>query len=399
MNNSLKYSCIFGGGAVRGMAYVGVTRALRELEVDVENIAGSSVGAVFAAFFALDFSTDEMKEIFFDFNFNMFKDINIKFGPDFAFSKGEVFLEWLRELIEKKYYGAAYSKDNNPPVTFADLDKDLYILTSDLNNNVPMVFSKANTPDFEVAQAVKISASLPGLMKPTEYGQKFLVDGDLIKSWPLWKTDSGLCPPVSRILEFRLEGCRECVNIKNTLDYLNSVFSTFSNFCTENVISEYSKKDKFDYIVIDTKDVLLVDFALPTDKRAELMKTGYETTIKYFKSDIVKKKKIILPFYIDMLASMMKIHKYIRQSEILKAKYELLELLSNMPEALLYIEKCFYEEINNFRKEFIASIRKSIFNKSSLINKKDILNKADIIINKLQDRKNELSEYIKKYEV
>lgn len=399
MDNSLKYICIFGGGAVRGISYVGVIKALRELNIEIDSVAGSSVGAIFATLYVMGFSCEEMQEIFLDFNFNMFKDISFAIGSDFAFSKGEVFLNWLRDLIEKKYYGDAYVKGENAPVKFSDLSKNLYILTSDLANNVPVVFSKNNTPDFEVATAARISASLPGLMKPTEYENGFLVDGDLIKSWPLWKTDDELCIKNSRVLEFRLEGCRECVSIKNPLDYLNSVFSTFSNFCTENVISIYKEKDKFDYILIDTKDVLLIDFAIPVEKRLELISTGYNTTINYLKNDLVKKKQKLLPYYSYILDMLLSIKDLIKSNKISTAKNKLYKLMANMYEPLDYIDTCFYKDINEFKLKFIADIKPAFFFNS--IGLKDVtsnIKNLQSIIDKLTDKTYELKEYVRKYE-
>ena len=38
MNNPLKYTCLFGGGAIRGLAYVGAIRALEELNIEYDDI-------------------------------------------------------------------------------------------------------------------------------------------------------------------------------------------------------------------------------------------------------------------------------------------------------------------------------------------------------------------------
>lgn len=43
-------------------------------------------------------------------------------------------------------------------------------------------------------------------MKPYEYNNRVLVDGDLQKSSPMWKLSKTLQPKDERILEFRLEG-------------------------------------------------------------------------------------------------------------------------------------------------------------------------------------------------
>ena len=103
MNNTLKYNCIFGGGGIRGMCYIGAVKALKELGAEIESIAGSSVGAVFAALLAIGYNEDEIQDLFYDFNLTMFRDINITLFPsDISLSKGEIFFEWLKEKIEKK---------------------------------------------------------------------------------------------------------------------------------------------------------------------------------------------------------------------------------------------------------------------------------------------------------
>ena len=98
----LKYTVIFGGGAIRGVAYIGALKALNEFDVEIGTLAGSSVGAVFAGLLAVGYKSEELKELFLNVNFDLFKDIHFGLGKEFALSKGGVFLDWLKELIEKK---------------------------------------------------------------------------------------------------------------------------------------------------------------------------------------------------------------------------------------------------------------------------------------------------------
>ena len=51
---------------------------------------------------------------------------------------------------------------------------------------------------------------------------------------------------------------------------------------TKNVVEHYGKCDKYDYITINTGDVLIVDFNISEEKRKELIDIGYNQTIKYF---------------------------------------------------------------------------------------------------------------------
>ena len=253
-----QYMCIFGGGAIRGLAYLGALRAMKELGIKIKAYAGSSVGAVFAAYAALDYEYNEFKELFDEVNFDLFRDVQLNLAKNFAISKGEHFLNWLRTCIEKKFYGEQYEKDKHQPVTFKDIDKDIFVITSNLNGCEPFIFSKYTTPDFEVAQAVRISTALPGLLEPFEYQEKVLIDGDMMKSWPMWRINDILCPEDCRIIEFRLEGAKFWPNVKNSVEYLNAVFATMSNFATDYIMQTYQPKDKFDYIKIDTDHILPV---------------------------------------------------------------------------------------------------------------------------------------------
>ncbi|MBR3889279.1 patatin-like phospholipase family protein, partial [bacterium] len=159
MNKKGSYTCIFGGGAVRGVAYVGALQALDECGIDIDVLAGSSVGSLVATLVAVGYSADEIKKIFEKVNFELFRDIHFGINKDFAISKGNVFTDWVRELIEQKFYGDEYKKGNNEPVLFRDIKKKLVLITTDLNTFKPYELSTFETPDFEIAEAVRASCS------------------------------------------------------------------------------------------------------------------------------------------------------------------------------------------------------------------------------------------------
>jgi len=53
---------VFGGGGARGLAHIGVVRALRERGIPIDFVGGSSMGAVIAGEVALGWTPDEMQE-------------------------------------------------------------------------------------------------------------------------------------------------------------------------------------------------------------------------------------------------------------------------------------------------------------------------------------------------
>ena len=394
INDYLKYTCLFGGGAIRGMSYVGAIKALEELNIQTSTYAGSSVGSIIAALLAVGYDAKELKEIFIKVNFELFKDIQLGIGPKFALSKGEVFLDWIRELIEKKYYGNKYKKGANKAVTFKDIDKNLVIITTNLSNFECKEFSRFETPDYEIAKAVRISSGMPGLMKPIEYNNTLLVDGDLQKSWPMWKLSNNLLTNNERVLEFRLEGLIED-NEMNALDFANAVYSCMTAISTSFVTSIYADNDKFDYIVLNTGDVLLVDFNIPIDKREILIQSGYEQTMSYFKNKLPLKKQSLKEKYETILNKLLKLKKYVECKKISKAQIVLGEI---------FVDLCLYENVIDencknliikFNKMFSTSIiYPALFGKISIKNEKVINAELANIISHYQNKTFDLSKYL-----
>ena len=394
-NKSENYTCIFGGGAVRGMAYAGSIKALEELNINIQTIAGSSVGSIAAGLLAVGYTSDEIKEILMNVKFNIFKDINFGFGKELAFSKGNIFLEKIREIIEKNFYKENYDKEKNKRVTFKDLDKDLIIITTDLTNFQCKEFSKHTTPDFEVALAIRISSSFPGLMPPFEYEGVELVDGDLQKSCPFWELSENLNKQDSRILEFRLEGTYS-ENTKNPISYLNTVFSCITSIATRSITKQYEMNDKFDYITINTGEVILVDFNISETERENLINIGYEQTMKYFKNTLCEKKKILLHDYQILYNLLNTFVKFMDKKHIDKAKNVLGEIYINLYNFKDRIDKNLCEELQIAKNKFLTELKPSIL--FHLYRKQDIDN-VNIYFTKLknsiEEKIDDLQHYIK----
>ena len=398
MDNNLKYTCLFGGGAIRGVSYIGAIKAMEELGLEVQTFGGSSVGSIIAGLLAVGYTAEELKEIFIKVNFELFKDISIGIGPLFAISKGEVFLEWVRELIETKFYGEKYKKGANRAVTFKDIEKNLVIITTNLSNFECKEFSRFETPDYEIASAIRISSCMPGLMKPIEYNNTLLVDGDLQKSLPMWKLSNNLVSRDERILEFRLEGDYDKNNISG-IDYANAVYSCMTAMSTSFITSIYGDNDKYDYIVLNTGDIVIVDFNMNEAKRNELIESGYKQTMDYFTRTLTSKKIKIKKGYEKILSFTQKILKFISAKKIFKAKIELGELFIDLSDLNSIIDENDYNDIKAFKNLFLQNIKyPPLFGAIKLSN--ETLVKAELtrINNNFKEKVSDLCKYINKYE-
>lgn len=361
MENNLEYFCILGGGGIRGCSYTGVLKAIEELKLKITGWAGSSIGAVVATLYASGYTADEINIVFKDINMDFFKDINLSLGRDFALSKGGYFYDWIKDKIESKFYGSSYTKGKMPPVTFKDLDKEIVIFSVNLRYLNFYEFSKQQTPNAEIASAVRASVSMPGLYKPVIDGNDCLVDGDLVKCTPLWRVSNTIKNIESRILEFRLEDNETEKKITHTAGYLNAVYNTISGFATDYIIDLYKDKDKFDYIKINLPDVSVVDFMISADKKAEMAQIGYNTTKKYFMETYPKKKKHLFDTYYEIQLLLMKIKDEIEKDRIKNAYIILMELMSFLCENKKFIDIKIYEKIRDFKNIFKENYKISKF--------------------------------------
>ena len=390
-----KYFAIFGGGGIRGIAYCGAYKALVENNIKLTGYAGSSIGAVFSGLLALGYSYDEIYEILSNTGFEMFIDINIDFKKELALSKGKIFLDWMREKIEKKFYKESYQKGKMSPVRFCDIKENLIIYSVDLTNIKFFEFSKEKTPDFEIASAIRASVSMPGLFVPFEYEGNLIVDGDLLKSMPLWRVTNSIKNLEERILEFRLEDNEAAKKISNSLEYINRVYNAISGFATDYIVDLYKEKDKFDYIKINTKDVSVVDFLIPIEKKKELFETGYKITNNYLKEFLPLKRKKILDKYVNLLRYLMKFQKEFDKKNIINSYLKLCELFVFLCEEKQYLDSKVFQMISDFKNKFIQNYKTFSFfgyKSAKTKNKEEMLKELLEIIKIITLKTNELKQ-------
>ncbi len=393
--DNFSYTCMFGGGAIRGAAHAGVVKYFEELGIKPSTLVGSSVGALVAMLYAVGYTSEELSEVFLSVNFELFRDISLGFNHQFALSKGEVFLNWLRELIEKKYYKDKYVEGKNEPVKFSDLEKDLIIITTDMYTFKCKEFSTFETPDYEVAMAVRISCCMPGLMRAVNIDNKLLVDGDLMKGKPMWMHSKNLADTNDRILEIRLEG-KFLGTDEKVAEYVNGMYSCMTATETDFIKNLYGKSDKYDYLVINTGNVVVVDFNYPTEKRQAIIDEGYNQTKKYFTKTLVEKKQKILTCYKEILEKLDKIYFFLRQGKFMPAKNTTSELFITLADSRKLIDEEIYHSIKMFQKFLFNNVKSGLLGRATCSNRQTITNALFSIITDLESRIEKLEEYLTK---
>ena len=395
---NLKYTCLFGGGAIRGAAHVGVVKALEELGIEPVILGGSSVGSIIAALYAVGYTPEELADIFLSVNFELFRDISLGFNTKFALSKGEVFLEWFRELIEKKFYGENYEKGKSEHVKFKDLNKTLVIISTNMKDFSSCEFSNIETPDFEVAMAVRISCCMPGLMRAVNIDDKLLVDGDLLKGKPMWALSKTLNNDKNRILEIRLEG-EFSGDDKNPLSYVNGMYSCITYSETSFIESIYKNSDKYDYLTINTGDVVVVDFNYPQEKRQAVIDRGYAQTYAYFENNLLEKKKRLSEIYSKIYDNLNFVEKCLSRKKFIQAKSAVSEVFIILADEFNSLDKDILNDIKMFQKLLFSNVKTGLLGYCNCGNFSTVRSKLHSIQKDLILRMRELDLYIKEFSV
>jgi predicted acylesterase/phospholipase RssA/CRP-like cAMP-binding protein len=156
---------VLGGGGSRGIAHVGVLKALEEANVPVDIIGGTSMGAIFAGGHARGWPADKiMHEVrrLFRSRFALY-DPTIPMSALLAGKKLDRELARLFEDIE-----------------IADLWTPFFCISTNISRALREVHESGMLRD-----AIRSSCSIPGLFPPFEKIAKVLVDGGLIDNLPI----------------------------------------------------------------------------------------------------------------------------------------------------------------------------------------------------------------------
>ena len=199
------------GGGVKGVGLAGAYSVLEEHGYRVQNVAGTSAGAITAALIAAGYTAEELKKIVFELDFAQFEDKGwedriplfgkgISLLSDQGIYEGKRFLEWISGVLEAKHIR-----------TFADLrtgDEDpkyayrLQVIASDVSARRLLVLPRdaavlgLDPDELEVGLAVRMSMSIPIFFEPVRIENKqtnhehLIVDGGMLSNYPVWLYDA-----------------------------------------------------------------------------------------------------------------------------------------------------------------------------------------------------------------
>ncbi|MFX0557870.1 patatin-like phospholipase family protein [Maribacter sp. CXY002] len=154
---------VLSGGGARGIAHVGVIRALEEKGIQPTHIAGTSAGAIVGALYAAGCPWNEMLDFF--------KSTQIFSVKKYARSQPGI-------VDTSKFYD--HFKSYFPSDSFESLHIPLYITATNLLDGTLKVFHSG-----ELIKPILASAAVPGIFVPIQIKNGYYSDGGTLNNFPV----------------------------------------------------------------------------------------------------------------------------------------------------------------------------------------------------------------------
>jgi NTE family protein len=193
-----KVGLVLSGGAARGLAHIGVLKALEEQGIKIDAIAGTSMGAVVGGLYASGYKIDELEKLALsidwqaalsdappredvpfrrkqdDRDFLVKQKLSFRDDGSLGLPLGVIQGQNLALLLESLLAHTSDTRD------FDKLPIPFRAVTTDTANGEKVVFRKGHLP-----QVIRASMSIPAVFAPVELDGRLLVDGGMTDNIPL----------------------------------------------------------------------------------------------------------------------------------------------------------------------------------------------------------------------
>ena len=256
----MKVGLTLSGGGARGIAHLGVIKALNEYGIKPELISGVSSGAIVATLHSSGLELDEVMERI--IKINLYQYIRPAFGK-FGFLN-------IQKLID-------IYKLHLPIKNFEDLHTPVVISATDIREGKTIFFT-----DGDIIKAVLASTCIPILFAPLEMDGKLMVDGGIINNLPV--------EPLIGNCDLILGSHTNPNNPQYKISSIKKMIERTFHLAVYNNVKE---RKKLCDIFIEPPE--LINYGLfEISKAKEIFKIGYEHTLKILSAseEILKRYNI-----------------------------------------------------------------------------------------------------------
>ena len=200
MSSAQKVGIVLSGGGAKGLAHIGVIKALEENSIPIDYVTGTSMGSIVGALYSIGYSTDEMVALFHSKEFSMWLNGETDISLKYFFMQEDLSAEWLRlrlnrDTVVKAYLPTGIVSGYQMDFAFmqimgrgeaaANYNFDSLMVpfrcaASDIYAKKSVIFKNGN-----LSKAVRSSMAIPLYFKPVKYENGLLYDGGIYNNFPI----------------------------------------------------------------------------------------------------------------------------------------------------------------------------------------------------------------------
>jgi NTE family protein len=300
---------VFQGGGVKGIALAGALKEFADSARHPDNyvdrwvkVAGTSAGAIVAAYLACGHTVAETVQLVKATDFAKFEDWGpggvllggvVNLALHHGLAHGEAFLDWFREQTDHQTFGDVEDAGRELKVIATDITRrEMLVLPDALPNyRVEQGSKPIDRRSFAVADAVRMSMSIPYFFQPVELihnetGQRStIVDGGVLSNFPVWIFDEDH-DPQRPTFGFKLVGGKDAGGglerivrafgwpAQMGVDIFHTAIDAWDSYWVSH--STYVRT-----CAISAGDVGTTDFNLTSAQREGLLKSGSEAAREF----------------------------------------------------------------------------------------------------------------------
>jgi NTE family protein len=323
---------VFEGGGVRGIAFLGALRCCDDLGFRWRKLAGTSAGAITAAMVAANFEIDDLERIAGGMDYMEFLTqktswliwngnpadnlrspvrlvLNLLLARRLGQYNSDPFRDWLAKHLQQRGLKTFANLRNNPigldlKVVVSDITSgEMLVLPDDLELEAvegigrPKLLEQlqlTSRDEFDVAEAVRLSMSIPLFFEPGKLGDRKIVDGGILSNFPLWVYDipnqaeksasPRRCPRWPTFgLRLTEEGFQQQAKVTGPFDLLGAMFKTMMVARDRHHLNQ-ANQGRVMNIDVTQAQVTATEFDISNEKKETLYRLGYQQAKEFFYS-------------------------------------------------------------------------------------------------------------------
>ncbi len=221
-NAPKKIGLALGGGSVKGLAHIGIIKALEEAGIDIDFIAGTSMGAIVGGYYAATKDINGLEKLSLEFKKNKIFSLKNMLKKDAgAFFREESVADWLEKKLGK-------INIENCKIPFA-------AVATNVKNGEKTIFRAG-----DMANALRASSAIPLIFSPVKIGNELFIDGGMADPVPadVVKEMGAECVIAADVSSRWLEAPDDMANMKGIYAALAQALSVVEYQLSKNILAK-----------------------------------------------------------------------------------------------------------------------------------------------------------------